>query len=180
MKKHVGVITDNLVTYSKIRLLLRDVATVSLADRGDTPEKYDLLIADLGVSERIAGAICIGDGGDLPYCFRHEDLLKIVLATDTAEDTITLSANGNKAYLSGEEIKLTDVEFKLLEVILSADGFVSKQELLHTVWGEGYDEGVVNVYVHYLRRKLEKDGQKLIISSRNEGYRISDKYRRRV
>ena len=71
------------------------------------------------------------------------------------------------------------MEYKLLDVILSADGYVSKDAILRTVWGNGYDEGVVNVYIYYLRRKLEKDGRRVIISSRNEGYKIDEKYRRK-
>jgi DNA-binding response OmpR family regulator len=34
---------------------------------------------------------------------------------------------------------------------------------------------VLNVYVHYLREKLE-DGKKIIISSRKLGYKIDERY----
>ena len=40
----------------------------------------------------------------------------------------------------------------------------------------GADEGVLNVYVHYLREKLERGGEKIIISSRGLGYKIDEKY----
>jgi two-component system OmpR family response regulator len=107
-------------------------------------------------------------------------MLALLTETDGGPDaSLSLSDDGRHAYIFGEKIKLTEVEYKLLEVILKADGFVSKEQILDTVWGDGYDLGVVNVYVHYLRRKLEKGGNKVIISSRNEGYRIDEKYRRK-
>ena len=40
---------------------------------------------------------------------------------------------------------------------------------------DGVDGGVVNVYVHYLREKLEKNGERIIISTRNLGYKINER-----
>ena len=34
----------------------------------------------------------------------------------------------------------------------------------------------MNVYIHYLREKLEADGEKIILSSRSHGYKIDEKY----
>lgn len=180
MKKQIGLITNDRVLYGKIRLLLRELASVALIGEGDAREGYDLLIADLREADGlIADCVTLGDGGTLPLSFRHEDLISLLNASEKKGECITLSSSTQSAYISGEAIKLTEVEFKLLEVILSSDGYVSKQEILRTVWGEGYDEGVVNVYVHYLRKKLESDGRRVIISSRGEGYKIDEKYRRK-
>ena len=180
MKKHVGVITSDLVLYNKIRLLLRNTANVTLAAADESAERYDVLFCDLDTVGEKSGAVMIGEGGALTHSFRHEELISLLEHSGEPEACISLSGTSTEAYLLGETVKLTEVEYRLLEVILSSEGFVSKEELLHTVWGEGYDLGVVNVYVHYLRRKLEKDGKKVIISSRNEGYKISENYRRKV
>ena len=179
MKKQVGVITSDFILFNKIRLLLRDLAETTLVKADESAERFDALLFDLRVDNVPEGAITIGDGGRLPIYFDHAELIGIISESEDKKDSISLSASTQSAYLFGNEIKLTDVEYKLLDLILSADSFVSKQEILHTVWGEGYDEGVVNVYIHYLRRKLEKDGKKVIISSRNEGYKIDEKYRRK-
>ena len=179
MKKHVGIITDDLILYNKIRLLLRHEANVSLSTADETAGAYDVLLADARITDGKPGAVMIGDGEELPLSFRHEDLVMILQRSGEADVGISLSATAHVAYISGEAVKLTEVEYRLLEVIIEADGFISKEELLHNVWGNGYDLGVVNVYVHYLRRKLEKDGRKVIISSRNEGYKISENYRRK-
>ena len=180
MKKQVGVITQDFILFNRIRLLLRDVAAVLETDGGEATDRFSLLLADLRVCDDLpAGAVTLGDGGDLPLLFRHEDILALLDGSEEKPECLSLSERSQSAYIFGEEIRLTDVEYKLLDAILSADGFISKQEILHTVWGDGYDLGVVNVYVHYLRKKLEKNGTKVIISSRNEGYRIDEKYRRK-
>ena len=179
MKKHVGIITDDLILYNKIRLLLRDTANVTLARADESADRYDLLLLDTAVATEKAGAVLIGEGGRIPRGFRHEELIEALEHSGEPEESISLSATSSEAYLSGEAVRLTEVEYKLLEVILASDGYVSKEALLERVWGDGYDLGVVNVYVHYLRRKLERDGKKVIVSSRNEGYKISENYRRK-
>lgn len=177
MKKHVGVITDDKVLYNKIRLLLRDVANVTLARADEGMGGYDLLLTDT-VTEN-PDAVLIGEGGALPRLFKHEELFALLDRSGEADICLSLIPATHGAYVFGEAVKLTEVEYKLLEVILASDGFVSKEELLERVWGEGYDLGVVNVYVHYLRRKLERDGKRVIVSSRNEGYKIDERYRRK-
>ena len=178
--KRIGVISNNPKLYNKIRLLLLGIAEVEEFKEG-AKDRYSLIIADIDSSDMPDfECVTLGSGGDLPLPFRHEDMIALVTETEgEAERFLSLSADGRHAYISGEEIKLTEVEYKLLEVILNANGFVSKEQILDTVWGDGYDLGVVNVYVHYLRKKLEKNGTKVIISSRNEGYKIDEKYRRK-
>ena len=181
MRKRVGVITGDANLYNKIRLLLRTEADVEVLGAGGASIGYDLTFRDLrSGGEPLPDEITVGDGGDISLPFRHEDILSAVLNRDEKIDNaLTLSNDGKHVYLSGERIKLTEVEYKLLECLVNADGFISREALLDSVWGEGFDSGVVNVYVCYLRRKLEKDGKKIIISSRNEGYRIDEKYRRK-
>jgi len=43
----------------------------------------------------------------------------------------------------------------------------SREQLLHSVWGEGFvgDSNVLDVYVRYLRRKLEPEGQPTLIQT---------------
>jgi DNA-binding response OmpR family regulator len=75
------------------------------------------------------------------------------------------------------ETKLTEAEFALLEVLVECGGeFIKREELLSRVWGDNADPGVVTVYIHYLREKLEKNGEKVIISSRKNGYKISERF----
>lgn len=73
--------------------------------------------------------------------------------------TKTVKRNGN-------EMSLTSTEYKLLfEFIKSPHKVLNRADLLDTVWGINFDNGtnVVDVYVNYLRKKLEKFGTKKLI-----------------
>ena len=55
-------------------------------------------------------------------------------------------------------VRLTPTEWHLLEVLLRNPGrLLSQRQLLHEVWGPGYQEGNLRVYMAQLRRKLEPD-----------------------
>jgi len=74
------------------------------------------------------------------------------------------------------EVALTAREFSLLEYLMRRDGNVSsKPEILDHVWGMDFagDPNVVEVYIGYLRRKLDETfGTKLIHTVRGSGYRL--------
>ena len=73
---------------------------------------------------------------------------------------------------------MTELEAALLALLISADGdFVSREEILKRVWQNDADPGIINVYIHYLREKIER-GEKIILSSRKRGYGIDEKYLR--
>jgi two-component system OmpR family response regulator len=75
------------------------------------------------------------------------------------------------------EVRLTSREFSLLEYLMRRDGNVaSKAEILDHVWGMdfGGDPNVVEVYIGYLRRKLDQPfGTRLIRTVRGAGYRLT-------
>ena len=75
-------------------------------------------------------------------------------------------------------ISLTTREYELLESLMRRPGqVVEKQELLERVWGDEFegDPNVVEVYIGYLRRKLDKPfGRNDIRTVRGVGYRIGN------
>lgn len=78
---------------------------------------------------------------------------------------------------AGDEIPLTNIEFKLLEtLLLRPDRVFSKEELLHLVWGLTFDPGtgVLNVHLGNLRGKIEGEGRsRLIQTVRGRGYTLA-------
>ena len=63
---------------------------------------------------------------------------------------------------AGREVELTAREFEVLEVLARHEGeVVTRRQLLEEVWRDGYDgsPNVVDVYVGYLRRKLDDPGR---------------------
>lgn len=67
-------------------------------------------------------------------------------------------------------ILLTEKESALLRVLASQpDAAFTRQQLLSAVFDRGEQPGTVDTYVHYLRRKTERD---LIETVRGVGYRL--------
>ena len=75
---------------------------------------------------------------------------------------IVVDARRHVATRSGRELELTRREFDLLEVFARHQGQVlSREQLLRLVWGYASDveTNVVDVFVGYVRRKLEAGGE---------------------
>jgi two-component system OmpR family response regulator len=81
-----------------------------------------------------------------------------------------------EATRAGHDMELTPREFDVLEVLALRSGdAVTRAELLEAVWDEGFDESsnIVDVYVGYLRRKLESpSGARVIETVRGVGFRL--------
>lgn len=79
---------------------------------------------------------------------------------------------------AGTSIELTPREFSLLEYLMHNVGqALSKAQILDHVWSPGFmgDENVVEVYVRYLRKKIDDPfGNPLIKTVRGVGYRIEE------
>ena len=79
--------------------------------------------------------------------------------------------------IGGEPRHLTPKEFNLLAALARNAGRVmSREELVTQAWGERYQDATdsLKLYIHYLRRKIERDPiQPLyILTSRGVGYRF--------
>jgi DNA-binding response OmpR family regulator len=89
---------------------------------------------------------------------------------------LTIDPAARVARRGDRELTLTRREFELLEVLARNAGVVlSRQRLLELVWGYDWaaDANVVDVFVSYLRRKLEADGEERILQTvRGIGFRL--------
>ncbi|PRY70290.1 two-component system KDP operon response regulator KdpE [Glaciihabitans tibetensis] len=79
---------------------------------------------------------------------------------------------------AGVAVRLTPTEWRLLEVLLrNHDRLVSKEVLLHEVWGPQYttDTGYLRLYLSQLRKKLEAEPAKPrhLITEAGMGYRFA-------
>ena len=90
---------------------------------------------------------------------------------------LTLDAARRRVERASSEVSLTPREFGLLEFLLRHRGdVVSKSEILENVWDANHDgdPNVVEVYVGYLRRKIDQPfGRKAIQTVRGVGYRLA-------
>ncbi len=75
-------------------------------------------------------------------------------------------------------IELTVKEFELLRYLMShPETELTREQILENVWGYDFlgESNVIEVYVRYLRLKLEKDGGKRLIQTvRGVGYVLRD------
>ncbi len=93
---------------------------------------------------------------------------------------IRINTRKNQVYCRGEEITLTDIEYRLLLLFLEYPQKVfSVENLYESVWGESfvYTSGnTVMVHIRRLRKKIEVDPQKpkLILTVWGKGYQFGE------
>jgi len=91
-------------------------------------------------------------------------------------DDVTLDPAAHRVIRSEREVELSSREFALLEYLMRHPGeVVTRRRILEHVWDYNYDglSNVVDVYVGYLRKKLERPfGRPFIRTIRGVGYAV--------
>ena len=87
---------------------------------------------------------------------------------------LTIDTTRRLVFVAGDRVELTKREFDLLAALVDNVGVVlSRQRLLELVWGYDFDvdTNVADVFISYLRRKLERDGVPRVVHTvRGIGY----------
>jgi two-component system, OmpR family, response regulator NblR len=141
-----------------------------------------VLMARDTVDDRVA---CLEAGADdyilKPY--RSEEFLKLIRLylkpdIDTTEQLrfsdLVLDISTRRAICNGRMIDLTMKEFELLKFLMEHPREVlTREQILENVWGYDFmgESNVIEVYIRYLRLKIEDEGQKRLIQTvRGVGY----------
>ena len=89
-------------------------------------------------------------------------------------DDLTLDIRSKRVERGGAELKLSAKEYAMLEYLIRNKGVVlSRIQIEENIWGFDYEgsSNIVDVYIRYLRRKIDKDHPvKLIHTIRGSGY----------
>lgn len=97
---------------------------------------------------------------------------------------LTLSPITHKVTRGGKEIELTSKEYALLEYFMRNPGKVLTRTMISEhVWDYHFDSmtNVIDVYVNYLRKKIDKDFEpKLIHTIRGVGYILTPEKNKRI
>jgi len=148
-----------------------------------------LMLTALGGSADVVLGLDSGADDYLVKPFRVEELLarvRALLRRGGEADAVmassiaglTVNHAGKQVFINGEEVTLTATEFRLLEYLLLHKGVVkNRMEILEHVWGMHFDPGtnVVDVYINYLRNKIDKHlGKKLIHTYIGLGFTLKE------
>ncbi|WP_022909338.1 response regulator transcription factor [Aestuariimicrobium kwangyangense] len=153
------------------------------AEQPDVPVIF--LTAKDAVSDRIQGLTAGGDDYvTKPFSLeemvaRLRALLRRSGATEARTDTtlvvgdLTLDEDSHEVTRGGEPISLTATEFELLRYLMrNPRRVLSKAQILDRVWN--YDFGgqanVVELYISYLRKKIDAQREPMIHTMRGAGY----------
>lgn len=142
-----------------------------------------LLVARDGVEDRAA---CLESGATDYFLkpYRKDQflqLIKLYLSPDQQDNQqlikfadLTLDLTHHHALRKERQIDLTMKEYELLKYLMEhPNQILSREEILENVWGYDFmgESNVIEVYIRYLRLKIEQEGEKRLIQTvRGVGY----------
>ncbi|TXF89139.1 response regulator transcription factor [Neolewinella aurantiaca] len=147
-----------------------------------------IMLTALGATDNIVKGLDAGADDYLVKPFKFKELLARIRARTRNKNSketnlnllsvsdLELDYDAKQVIRAGKEIKLTATEFRLLHYLLLNKGKVlSRISILENVWDINFNMGtnVVDVYVNYLRNKIDKEfDTKLIHTVVGMGYVI--------
>lgn len=115
---------------------------------------------------------------------RVKVFLRRSVATESEDDNIikidnlVINTGKKSVFRAGTQIELTSKEYSLLEYLAKNKGtVVSRGDIAKKIWDLNFDTGTnyIDVYINYLRRKIDKDYPNKLIHTRvGLGYVLKD------
>ena len=154
-----------------IRIGRPDLPVIVVSALGEVDDKVDLL--DAGADDYLVKPFAFAElAARVRAAVRQGSASARVLTVGG----LSLDTKTRVATRGDIQVDLPSREFALLEYLLRHENQVlSRQQILDSVWGIGFDAGsnVVDVYISYLRRKLDRPGEQSVIETvRGAGYRV--------
>ncbi len=181
-----GRIGLDMATAHQFNLLILDVMLPGLngielcrqlrQNKNQTPI---LMLTALGTTENVVSGLDAGADDYLtkPFKFRElnariRSLARRGLSSEPVEllslADLVMDLSAKTVTRNGAEVSLTSTEYRLLEYLLrNKNRVVSRLDMLEHVWGIDFNMGtnVVDVYVNYLRKKIDKPGPVRLIQT---------------
>ncbi|MEN9909948.1 MAG: hypothetical protein RLZZ540_3107 [Bacteroidota bacterium] len=171
-------------------IMLPDINGIEICRRLRAAKNFVpiLLLTALGTTENIVTGLNSGADDYLVKPFKFSELEARIAAlarranqehkpNDLIQiDDLEIDTRAKSVKRNGETIQLTAKEFKLLYYLAkNAETILSREKILDNVWDINFDmnTNVVDVYINYLRNKIDKPYQnKLIHTIKGLGYII--------
>jgi DNA-binding response OmpR family regulator len=163
---------DGQQALRRIRLRRPNVPVLMLTARDEVHQKVsaldsgadDYLTKPFDLEELLARMRALTRRADQPWSSRM------------SFGDLTVDLRSRRVKRGEKQVDLSSREFALLEYFMRHPGQVlSRQQILSAVWDYAFDPGsnVVDVYVRYLRSKLDRRGEPSVIQTvRGAGYRF--------
>jgi two-component system, OmpR family, copper resistance phosphate regulon response regulator CusR len=177
------IITDVILPELNGRDLCKELRTAKI----ETPI---LMLTALGDTDDVVAGLDSGADDYLAKPFEFKELLARIRSLTKRQPQVqvnenqlriadlVLDINDRSVTRAGKKIDLTSKEFSLLEYFLRNQGrVIPRAELSKHVWNVDFDTGtnMVEVYVNYLRKKIDKDFDgKLIHTQFGMGYILKE------
>lgn len=150
-----------------------------------------LMLTALGTAENVALGLNTGADDYLVKPFKFIELIARIRSLLRRSDRVETSPGSVYTFAdvqindeektvtrNGKSLSLTSTEYRLLLMfVMNPRRVLSRMEILEQVWGVDFDMGtnVVDVYVNYLRKKLDQKGEgKLIHTQIGMGYVLKE------
>jgi two-component system KDP operon response regulator KdpE len=139
------------------------VPIIMLTARGDESDKVkclemgadDYISKPFGVNELMARIIAV---------LRRTSIQRVTTITPSFRSgELEINLNARRVTVAGKEVKLTPIEYNLLqELVLNAGKVLTHTHLLQKIWGQEYlsENQYLHVYIGNLRNKLETNPAK--------------------
>ena len=156
---------------------LRISEKIRNSDYKDTPI---LMLTALGTTDNIVNGLSSGADDYMVKPFKFKELVARLEALARRKNLtvnssqkirigdIELDRDSKTVKRSGKEINLTHTEYRLLEYFMrNRNRVLSRIDILENVWDVNFNmaTNVVDVYVNYLRKKLDKGSENKLIST---------------
>jgi two-component system, OmpR family, copper resistance phosphate regulon response regulator CusR len=182
---------DNLSEYDIVLLdwMLPGVSGIEIC-RAIRKENKELPIIFLTAKDTVDDVVFGLETGANDYLrkpFAFEELLariRVLMRNSSGEQNvfryhdIELDVATHQVMKAGQPVELTQKEFALLELLLRNKGKACRRtRIIEKVWDINFehDTSVIDVYINFLRKKLDTPGQASFIQTlRGIGYRIND------
>ncbi len=161
---------DGISICQELRKNKNETPILMLTARDEVEDKIDGL--DAGADDYLTKPFAFGE-----LLARVRALIRRKQSVKTTKIKVAdleLNQLTHKVTRAGKSIELTSTEYSLLEyLMLNANQVVTRTMISEHVWNDDFDSfsNVINVYINYLRQKIDSDfEEKLIHSIRGTGY----------
>ena len=149
------------------------VPVIVLSARGKERDKVDAL--DQGADDYLTKPFSIGElMARVRVALRHSKSKTVQELANFDTGDLHIDFSARKVTLGFDEVRLTQIEYKLLSILSHHAGkVVTQKQLLTEVWGPAFEDSTHTLRVHManLRQKIEPQGsQHLIRTETGVGY----------